>query len=141
MLLIQNYGKFIAPISGTYQFITALYNDNSQVGAALHVNGDTLIQSRNGPAGGTGMLSIVAKLEKNDPVWLVCPVRGVNQLDRYFTFFSGHLISLKSKRASAFTLRLHFIFSNSKQWCQRQYFVHGLIGLMLMLEMGATPIC
>ena len=92
-----NYGKFIAPISGTYQFITALYNDNSQVGAALHVNGDTLIQSRNGPAGGTGMLSIVAKLEKNDPVWLVCPVRGVNQLDRYFTFFSGHLISLKSK--------------------------------------------
>ena len=88
----SNYGKFIAPVAGSYQFIAAVYNDSSQVGAFLRVNGSIKIQARNGPGGGTGMVSHVAKLEKNDQVYLTCPGWGANQLNRYFSFFSGHLI-------------------------------------------------
>ena len=87
-----DYGKFIAPVTGSYQFIAVVFSENSKVGAFLHVNGPINIRTSSGPGGGTGVASTVVQLEKNDQVYLESTTWGANELNRYFSFFSGHLI-------------------------------------------------
>ena len=88
-----NYGKFIAPVAGSYRFIAGVFNRAVNVGVDLMVNGEFHIAAGNEP-NGAGMTSTVAHLEEHDVVYLENPEWALNtsQFDQWRSFFSGHLI-------------------------------------------------
>ena len=89
-----NYGKFIAPGNGTYQFNANLYNKGKVIGADLRVNsGGAVIATRNAGSGTTS-LSAILDLKENEKVYLTRPewVSDYTEYDKYFTSFSGFFI-------------------------------------------------
>ena len=87
-----DYGKFIAPGNGTYQFIVNVYNHNALIGADLEKNGVPIISTKEN--GGSASLSAILDLMEGDAVYLMKPgwVADATLYNRYFTSFSGVLI-------------------------------------------------
>ena len=87
-----NYGKFIAPLNGTYQFYANMYS-GKEVGAALVLNGNWIISATNGNVG-SASLSAVIDLAQGDEVWLenLPEVFNTTKYNRYFTSFTGFLL-------------------------------------------------
>ena len=92
-----DYGKFIAPQNGTYQFNANLYNDGEWIGADLVKNGQYMGVANNGEEG-TGSLSVILDLEEGDEVYLTrpCWVPNNSEYDQHVTSFSGFLIRPKA---------------------------------------------
>ena len=91
-----DYGKFITPQNGTYQFNANLYNKDKVIGADLRVNsGRAVIATRNAGSGTTSF-SAILDLKENEEVYLTRPewVSDYTEYDKYFTSFSGFLIRL-----------------------------------------------
>ena len=88
-----DYGKFIAPQNGTYQFNANLYNRDNLIGTDLVKNGMLIIGAHNG-GGGPTSVSAILDLTEGDQVYLLKrPWAAVGTLhNRYFTSFSGVLI-------------------------------------------------
>ena len=88
-----NYGKFIAPVNGTYRFSANVYHNSAVIGGDLMVNGNLIIGATNGKVG-AGSLSVVVDLQQDDEVGLRIPfwVASNEKYDRYFTIFSGFLL-------------------------------------------------
>ena len=89
-----NYGKFIAPVNGTYQFIVNVMNRKLYVYGLLMVNG--VLESRSF-AGmeelQMGMATAVVHLNAGDQVWIEnSPYGSKNMYNAGFTSFSGHMI-------------------------------------------------
>ena len=88
-----DYGKFIAPRNGTYQFNANLYNGNKLIAADLRKNGEGIIAANNGGRGAAS-LSAILDLKEEDEVYLEKPhwVADDAMYNRHFTSFSGVLI-------------------------------------------------
>ena len=88
-----NYGKFIAPQNGTYQFSANFFNANEVIGADLAKNGAWVIGARN-MNGGSGSLNAILDLKEGDEVYLAVPgwVDGAKLYSHYFTSFAGVLV-------------------------------------------------
>ena len=88
-----DYGKFIAPQNGTYQFNANLYNGNDIIGADLAKNGAFITANSNGGSGATS-LSAVLDLVVGDDVYLYRPhwVANNAQYNKYCSSFSGVLL-------------------------------------------------
>ena len=89
-----DYGKFITPQNGTYQFNFNLYNEVAKVGADLVKNGALIISVISGKDGGSGSVNAILDLTEGDAVYLKKPlwVADGSVYHRYFTSFSGVLI-------------------------------------------------
>ena len=90
-----DYGKFIAPKNGTYQFNANLYNANKGIGADFITNGGGgVIAMNNGGAGNAG-LSVILDLTEGDEVWLqIAPLADESaSYIWYYNSFSGFLIN------------------------------------------------
>ena len=87
-----DYGKFIAPKNGTYQFSASFYDENTMIGADLRKNGEEIIGASNG-GGGPANLTAILELKERDEVYLLKPDwMPNNELhNKYFTSFSGSL--------------------------------------------------
>ena len=86
-----DYGKFIAPVTGTYQFIVTTMNKASPIYGELIINGGMVSQSYSGSSQPqTGITTTVVPLNAGDKVWIKS--RNVNEYRARFTSFSGHLI-------------------------------------------------
>ena len=85
-----DYGKFIAPLNGTYQFNANIYNENNLTGGDLMKNGRLVVLTKNG-GGGPASISAIVDLKVGDEVYLKRPtwVLPNTEYDRYFTSFSG----------------------------------------------------
>ena len=88
-----DYGKFISPGNGTYQFNANLYGYGKLIGADLFKNGMFIIAMRNGGDGGAS-LSTIVDLTEGDEVYLQrAPYTdGSAGYDLYFNSFTGFLI-------------------------------------------------
>ena len=88
-----DYGKFIAPQNGTYQFSANLFNINKVIAADLIKNGKLIIGAFNG-GGGTASVSAILDLKEGDEVYLRKPhwVEDDAAYNYYFTSFSGGLL-------------------------------------------------
>ena len=88
-----DYGKFIAPQNGTYQFSATFYNAAKFIGADLMKNGVFITGASNGGVGAAGM-SAILDLVEGDEVYLVriAWVDDDAAYNRYFVSFSGVLI-------------------------------------------------
>ena len=88
-----DYGKFIAPQNGTYQFNAHVYNINTTIGADLRKNGALITAAKNGGVG-SATLSAILDLVEGDEVYLVRPewVGDEARFNLFFTSFSGVLI-------------------------------------------------
>ena len=90
-----DYGKFIAPGNGTYQFNAITYSTEGSIGADLFKNEERVTVANNGREGsGSGSLSVVLDLKAGDQVFLRQPhwVSEDAVYDKYVTTFSGVLI-------------------------------------------------
>ena len=89
-----DYGKFIAPVNGTYQFNVNLCNETTKVGADLVKNGALIISAINGNSGGSGSVNVILDLTEGDAVHMGKPewMATGSVYNRYFTSFSGVLI-------------------------------------------------
>ena len=89
-----DYGKFITPENGTYQFNVNLYNEDTKIGGDLVKNGALIISAAGGKEGGSGGLSAILDLTEGDEVYLGKPgwMATGSVYSRYFTSFSGVLI-------------------------------------------------
>ena len=89
-----NYGKFIAPGNGTYQFNVNLYSEVARIGGDLLKNGALIISAAGENGGGSGSLSAILDLMEGDAVYLMIPgwVADTTLYSSYFTSFSGVLI-------------------------------------------------
>ena len=68
-----DYGKFIAPENGTYQFNVIVFNDYDQpIGAALYRNDEWILGAKNGKNGATSQ-SVILDLKETDEVYLLRP--------------------------------------------------------------------
>ena len=88
-----DYGKFIAPQRGTYQFSANVFNRDKLIAADLMKNGMLIIGTSNGGRG-TGSLSAILDLKEGDEVYLRKPhwVEDDAAYNHYFTSFSGGLL-------------------------------------------------
>ena len=88
-----DYGKFIAPQSGTYQFNANFYHENKNMGGDLMKRGQLVIVTNNG-GDGSCSLSVILDLEEGDQVYLRKPgwVSHHDEYDDLTTSFSGFLI-------------------------------------------------
>ena len=90
-----DYGKFITPVNGTYQFIVTVMNANQPgVYGLLVVNG---VQESTSYAGEIslqmGMATTVVHLDAGDHVWIENDVDSSgHEYRKGYTSFSGHLI-------------------------------------------------
>ena len=88
-----DYGKFVAPISGTYQFfVTITKSDDatiSKVRINLVVNSSLKV---NIGAADTGTCHLVTKLGEGDKVWVEGATYNTNYFHLQYTSFSGNLI-------------------------------------------------
>ena len=105
-----DYGKFIAPQNGTYQFSANFFNANELIGADLAKNGAWVIGGRN-MNGDPGSLNAIFDLEEGHEVYLVVPgwAPDARLYSRYFTSFSGVLV-----RATVSTM-FNQIYDNDKR--------------------------
>ena len=87
-----DYGKFISPKNGTYQFSASFYDENTMIGADLIKNDEIIIGAANG-GGGPASLSAILDLKEGDEVYLLKPHWMPNEglYNKYFTSFSGSL--------------------------------------------------
>ena len=88
-----NYGKFVAPQNGSYQFTANLVSNDKLIGANLVKNGMFIIGANNG-GDGPASLSAILDLKDGDQVYLEKPVFVADDAayDHYFTSFSGALL-------------------------------------------------
>ena len=88
-----DYGKFIAPRNGTYQFNANFYNGNKLIGGDLIGNGILIIGGNNG-GGGPASLSAILDLKEGDKVYVQRFGGAADDTlyDLYHTSFSGFLI-------------------------------------------------
>ena len=87
-----DYGKFIAPLNGTYQFNANFYSVG-QLGADLRKNGNFITGANNGGSG-PASLNAILDLEEGDEMHCERPgwVNDDAVYGRYFTSYSGVLI-------------------------------------------------
>ena len=87
-----DYGKFIAPRNGTYQFNVNLFSNNKLIRADLLKNDMVVIGASNGGSGPTSV-SAMLDLNEGDQVYLQkldwMPNEAVH--NKLFTSFSGSL--------------------------------------------------
>ena len=89
-----DYGKFIAPVNGTYQFNANLFSNGKAIGADFIRNGaGGVIAMNNGGAGNAGF-SVILDLTAGDEVWLQITTwaDASASYNRYYNSFSGVLI-------------------------------------------------
>ena len=89
-----DYGKFIAPENGTYQFNANFYKDGDKtIGADILKNSQFVLAAKNGNGGATSP-SVILDLNENDEVYLTRPpwVSDYTKYDKYWTSFSGFLV-------------------------------------------------
>ena len=88
------YGKFIAPCNGTYQFSATFSNGDTYIGADLCMNNGGLIIAANNGGVGAASLSAILDLQESDQVYLRKPLWVDNEAayNHYFTSFSGILV-------------------------------------------------
>ena len=88
-----DYGKFIAPQNGTYQFNANLYNGKQRIGADLVCNSELILGTSSGNEG-AGSLTAILDLKEKDQVYLLRPqwVLDTTTYNKHFTSFSGFLI-------------------------------------------------
>ena len=85
-----DYGKFIAPVNGTYQFNVNLYNEDHKIGCDLMKNQVFIITANNGGSGPASVTAIL-DLKEGDHVYLKTPGWGAAWHHRSSTSFSGSL--------------------------------------------------
>ena len=88
-----DYGKFVAPGNGTYQFNAIIYSQTIWIAADLMKNEEHIIIANNG-GGGPGSLSVVLDLKEGEKVYLKKTHWVLNGAvyDKYITSFSGVLV-------------------------------------------------
>ena len=88
-----DYGKFIAPGNGTYQFSASFFNFSNRAGADLNKNGEFIMVADNGHDG-YGGLCVIFDLKEGDEVYLVKPYWVGNDVTfhAFITSFSGFLV-------------------------------------------------
>ena len=88
-----DFGEFIAPQNGTYQFNAVVCHASHHVGADLMRNGARIISANNGGSG-TGSLSAILDLTSGDKVYLKAPnwLSASAVYDYTCMSFSGHLL-------------------------------------------------
>ena len=93
-----DYGKFIAPKNGTYQFNSNLFNRDKLIGAELLKNGMLIIGTSNG-GGGLASISAILDLNQGDQVYMQKPYWMPNEsvLEKFFTSLSEVCTDQKSK--------------------------------------------
>ena len=67
---VQDDGRFIAPINGTYQFSANLQPQSGSVLGRLMQNDEAVVVTHNGGSGAAS-LSVILELKKGDGVYLV----------------------------------------------------------------------
>ena len=89
-----DYGKFIAPMNGTYQFIVTIMNENQDVYGNLMINGVLESESYAGVVTlQMGMATAVIYLKTGDQVWIKNSQSDSGGMYRAgYTSFSGHMI-------------------------------------------------
>ena len=91
----NDYGKFIVPEKGTYQFNLIIYNDYDQpIGAGLYRNDEWILGAKNGKDGATSQ-SVILDMKETDEVYLLmarshCTGTGPGTMDFYIMLFTVH---------------------------------------------------
>ena len=88
-----DYGKFIAPVRGSYMINAVIYNDIGPCAADLRKNAEKIIVVRNGNQG-SGSQSLVLDLEAGDELflWRSSYLPADTLFDKHHTSFSGSLL-------------------------------------------------
>ena len=90
-----DYGSFIVPVNGTYQFLLTIMNSdmnlNTYLKADLWVNNDFKVNMQVKDEKQVGTCHLVQKLNEGDNV-RVRSVSYNNYYEYFYTSFSGHLI-------------------------------------------------
>ena len=88
-----DYGKFVAPVSGTYQFSVTITKSNEATNSKARIN---LVVNNsfkvNIGAADTGTCHLVIKLGEGDKVWVQSATYNTNYFQLQYTSFSGNLI-------------------------------------------------
>ena len=91
-----DYGKFIAPVSGTYQFLVTISSSNqdtnNRVKIDLVVNGSWKVNTEVKDKEQVGTCHLVGKFNEGDEVCVVSATYNTNYYKGRFTYFSGHLV-------------------------------------------------
>ena len=91
-----DYGKFIVPVSGTYQFLATITNSDQATNTKAKIDivvNDTW-KANMGVSGkeDVGTCHLVIKLDEGDAVWVKSVIYNPNYYELFYTSFSGHLI-------------------------------------------------
>ena len=91
-----DYGKFVVPISGTYQFLVTITNSNqatnSNAKIDLVVNDAWKVNIHVSGQEDVGTCHLVIKLKEGDKIWVMSVTYNPNYFEGSYTSFSGHLI-------------------------------------------------
>ena len=91
-----DYGKFIAPVSGAYQFLVTVGNSilatNNKAKIYLRVNDDWKLNLEVDDNADLGTCHLLVKLNVGDKVWVVSVTHDPNYFMGWYTSFSGHLV-------------------------------------------------
>ena len=91
-----DYGKFIAPVSGAYQFLVTVGNSNlvtnDKVKISMRVNNVWKISLQVEDKADLGTYHLAVKLKEGDKVWVMSVTHDPNYFTGWYTSFSGHLI-------------------------------------------------
>ena len=92
-----DYGKFITPVSGIYQFLVTITNSNlaihnNRAKIYLRINNVWKLNMEVFEKANSGTCHLVVKLNEGDKVWVMSVTYDPNSFMRWYTSFSVHLI-------------------------------------------------
>ena len=91
-----DYGKFMAPVSGAYQFLVTIGNSNlatnDKAKISMRVNHVWKMSLQVDGKADLDTCHLVVKLNEGDKVWVMSVTHDPNYFMGWYTSFSGHLI-------------------------------------------------